>query len=566
MSERIFIGVAWPYVNGHCHLGHIAGANLPADIFARYHRMKGNEVLMVSGSDQHGTPITIKAEQEGTTPEEIANRYHNSFLTSWEKLGISWDLYTSTGTPNHAEVTQDMFLTLQKNGYIYRSTMSQPYCPECRRFLPDRYVEGVCPHCGDKDARGDQCDTCGKPLNAAELVEPRCRHCGTPPEFRETEHFFLKLSAFQDRLYEWVESQDHWRANVRNFTLGFLREGLTDRAITRDIEWGVPVPVEGFENKRFYVWFENIIGYLSASKEWAKDQGIPDKWRDFWQGECRAYYFLGKDNIVFHTMNWPAMLMGYGGLNLPYDVPANEFLTIESKKGSKSHNWAVWVNEFLEKYDPDPLRYHLSINMPETSDTDFTWEEFVRRNNDELVATYGNLVNRVLTFTYRNYDGHVPTLEEMGAENGALPLDDRDRDMLEKSLSIMEEVLGDTGLIYRCRFKQAITEVMNVAHEANRYLDEKEPWKVIKQDRARAALSLYVALGVIIRLKSMMYPFLPFTSQKLHEYLGFEDRIEEYGLQSELPEPGRNLLKPEPLFTKLDPKIAEEESSRLGQM
>jgi methionyl-tRNA synthetase len=566
MSERIFIGVGWPYANGPLHLGHIAGANLPADIFARYHRIRGNEVLMVSGSDQHGTPITIKAEQEGKTPAEIAERYHESFLKSWQNFGISWDVYTSTGTANHAEVTHDMFLTLQKNGYIYKSSTSQPYCPDCGRFLPDRYVEGTCPYCGDTGARGDQCDQCGKPLNAAELKESRCIHCGTPPEFRETEHFFLKLSAFQDRLTDWVEKQSHWRANVRNFTLGFLRDGLNDRAITRDIDWGITIPVPGFESKRIYVWFENIIGYLSASKEWAKNFGEPEKWRDFWQGEAKAYYFIGKDNIVFHTMNWPAMLMGYEGLNLPYDVPANEFLTIESKRLSKSHNWSIELNDFLERYDPDPLRYLLSINMPETSDTDFTWAEFVRRNNDELVATYGNLINRVLTFTYKNYSGQVPTHEDMGAENGVIPLDEKDNGLINKSTAIIDDVLGDEGYLSRCRFKQAITTVMSLAHEANRYLDEKEPWKVIKQDREKAAVSLYVTLAVIVRLKTMMYPFLPFTSQKLHEYLGYEGKIEEFGVYSEMPEPGQLLQAPRPLFTKLDPEVAEQEVAKLGQI
>lgn len=565
MSERIFIGVGWPYANGPLHIGHIAGAYLPADIFARYNRIKGNEVLMVSGSDQHGTPITIKAEEEGKTPEEIAERYHSSFLKSWQDFGISWDIYTSTGTANHAEVTHDMFLTLQNNGYIYKSSMSQPYCPNCGRFLPDRYVEGTCPHCDDTGARGDQCDRCGKPLNAAELNLPRCAHCGTPPEFRETEHFFMKLSAFQDRLTEWVERQSHWRTNVRNFTLGFLREGLNDRAITRDIDWGITIPVEGFEDKRIYVWFEAVIGYLSASKEWAKTSGEPEKWREFWEKEAKTYYFIGKDNTVFHTMNWPAMLMGYEGLNLPYDVPANEFLTIESKKGSKSRNWAIWLNDFLERYDPDPLRYLLSINMPETSDTDFTWTEFVRRNNDELVATYGNLVNRVLTFTYKNYHGMVPTFDDMGAENKEIPLDEKDNELINRSAEILNDVMGDEGFLSRCRFKQAITVVMSLAHEANRYLDDKEPWKVIKEDRAKAAVPLYVILVVLVRLKTMMYPFLPFTSQKLHEYLGYEGKIEEYGIHSEMPVPGQLLQPPKPLFTKLDPEVAEAEVAKLGQ-
>lgn len=554
MSERIFIGVAWPYANGSLHLGTIAGANLPADIFARYHRLKGNEVLMVSGSDQHGTPITIRAEQEGKTPAEIADRYHRDFLESWKKLGISWDLYTSTGTANHAEVAQDMFLTLLDKGYIYKDSTFQPYCPKCERFLPDRYVEGTCPHCDDANARGDQCDNCGKPLNAAELKEPRCRHCGTPPEFRQTEHFFLRLSAFQDRLQEWVKTKTFWRPNVANFTLGYLQGGLNDRAITRDIDWGIKIPLPGFEDKRFYVWFENVIGYLSASKEWAKLKGDPEKWRDYWDEnkEVRSYYFLGKDNIVFHTLNWPAMLMGYGGFKLPYDVPANEFLTIESRKGSTSRNWAIWVPDFLSRYDADPLRYVLSINMPETSDTDFSWREFVRRNNDELVAAYGNLVNRVLTITYRNFNGCVP-------EPG--DLDEVSQQMIHSMESTF--VSMDYSLEH-CNFRNAIKDAMALSRMTNAYLDEKSPWKVIKEDRQLAATALYVALNIISGLKTMFHPFLPFSSQKVHEYLGFTGRVEEYGWKPQELPPGQQLIEPKPLFSKLDESVIDEETKRIG--
>ncbi len=552
MSERIFIGVGWPYANGSLHLGHIAGAYLPADIFARYHRLKGNEVLMVSGSDQHGTPITIRAEQEGKPPAEIVARYHRDFQESWKKLGITWDLYTSTGTENHAAVTRDMFQTLLKKNYIYKASTSQPYCPKCQRFLPDRYVEGTCPYCGNADARGDECEQCGKPLNAAELKSPRCRNCGAPPEFRETEHFFFKLSAFSDKLIEWVKSQTHWRPNVQNFTLGFLKEGLNDRAITRDLDWGIKVPMPGFENKRFYVWFENIIGYLSASKEWAQIQGDPEKWRKFWEGDARGYYFIGKDNIVFHTMNWPAMLMGYGGLNLPYDVPANEFLTIESKKGSKSRNWAIWVPDYFARYDPDPLRYCLSINMPETHDTDFSWQEFVRRNNDELVATYGNLVNRVLTFTYKNFNGSVP-------ESGNL--DDADKNLINSADTCLDNV-GES--ISKCNFKQGINAAMSLAQQANRYLDDKAPWKRIKENKQAAGSSLYIAINVISRLKTMMSPFLPFSSQKVHEYLGFDGKSEDAGWKPQPVTARQKLREPKPLFTKLDASIIEEETKKLG--
>jgi len=556
MSERIFICVAWPYANGSLHLGQIAGAYLPPDIFARYHRVKGNEVLMVSGSDQHGTPITIKAEQEGKKPSEIAARYHQEFLESWQKFGISFDLFTTTGTANHAKVTQDIFLTLLDRDYIYKDTVSQSFCPQCQRFLADRYIEGTCPYCNSPGARGDQCEACGKPLSPAELIDPHCRICGTTPVFKDTEHFFLKLTAFNDRLLAWVKQQTHWRPNVLNFTTRYLEEGLKDRAITRDIDWGVAVPVNGFEDKRIYVWFEAVIGYLSAAKEWAASSGDGEKWRAFWQNnEAKSYYFIGKDNIPFHTLIWPAMLIGYGdNLNLPYDVPANEFLTIEGRKLSTSHNWAVWLLDYLSRYDPDPLRYLLSINMPETADTDFSWREFVRRNNDELVATYGNLVHRVLTFVYRNFDGCVPTPGEF---------DSQDQAITNAAKDTLETV---DRLLYGCHFREAIRAAMTLAQETNRYLDEKSPWKVIKEDRQDAAKSLYAALGVISNLKTILYPFLPFSSQKLHELLGFKGSIEDYGWQPQSLPPGQKLLPPQPLFSKLDDSLVEEETKKLGQV
>ncbi len=560
MSERIFIGVAWPYADGPLHLGHIAGAYLPPDIFARYHRLKENEVLMVSGSDQHGTPITIKAEQEGKTPGEIATQYHQQFLDSWQKLGISFDLFTNTGTANHAEVAQNIFLTLFDRGYIYKATVSQPYCSHCQRFLSDRYIEGTCPYCSSSGARGDQCDECGKPINPIELIDPHCRLCGTTPQFKDSEHFFLKLSVFRDRLLAWVKQQTHWRHNVLNFTMRYLEQGLKDRAITRDIGWGIPVPLDGFRGKCLYVWFEAVIGYLSATKEWAKSSGDEERWRSFWQGEVKSYYFIGKDNILFHTIIWPAMLMGYDDLNLPYDVPANEFLTIEGKKLSTSRNWAVWLSDYLSRYDPDPLRYLLSINMPETGDTNFSWREFVRRNNDELVATYGNLAHRVLTFVYKNFDGCVPTHEDMGTRDDEEIKHAKSTQLETDCFSILKIVDQELA---KCHFKFAITLVMDVAHKANRYLEEESPWKAIKEDRQAVAKSLYVVLTVICQLKTMLYPFLPFSSQKLHKLLGFKGNVEDYGWEWQFLPPGQRLLAPQPLFSKLDEELVAEETSRL---
>jgi methionyl-tRNA synthetase len=554
MSERIFIGVAWPYADGPLHLGHIAGAYLPPDIFARYHRTKGNEVLMVSGSDQHGTPITLKAEQEGVSPGQIADRYHQQFLDSWQQFGISFDLFTRTGTVNHAQVSSDIFLTLLNRGYIYKATVSQPFCPRCQRSLPDRYVEGTCPYCHSSGARGDQCDECGKPINPAELIDPRCGICTTTPQFKDSEHFFLKLSAFESQLLDWVKQQTHWRPNVLNFTTRFLEGGLKDRAITRDIDWGIPVPLAGYDGKCIYVWFEAVIGYLSATKEWAKSTGDEEKWQSFWQGATKSYYFIGKDNIPFHTIIWPAMLMGYGGLNLPYDVPANEFLTIEGKKLSTSRNWAIWLPDYLSRYDPDPLRYLLSINMPEKGDADFSWREFIRRNNDELVATYGNLAHRVLTFVYRHFDGCVPTPGELDSPSQTLLNNAGD------TLNTIDE------LLYHCHFREAIRTAMSLAQEANRYLEEKSPWKMIKQNRQAAATALYVAISVLSCLKIALYPFLPFSSQKLHEFLGLDGNVGDGGWQLILPVPGQKLLPPQPLFSKLDEKLIDEETERLEQI
>ncbi|MBA7663141.1 Methionine--tRNA ligase [subsurface metagenome] len=507
---------------------------------------------MVSGSDQHGTPITIKAEQEGKTPAEIASKYHQQFLDSWQKLGISFDLFTNTGTANHAEVSCDIFLTLLDRGYIYKSIVLQPFCPQCQRFLPDRYIEGTCPYCNSSGARGDQCDECGKPINPVELIDPHCRHCGTTPQFKDSEHFFLKLTAFEDRLLAWVKQQTHWRQDVLNFTTRYLEEGLKDRAITRDIDWGIPVPLDSFEGKCLYVWFEAVIGYLSATKEWAKSRGSEEEWRSFWQDDVKSYYFIGKDNIIFHTIIWPAMLMGYGELNLPYDVPANEFLTIEGRRLSTSRNWAVWLPDYLSRYDPDPLRYLLSINMPETGDSDFSWREFIRRNNNELVATYGNLVHRVLAFVYRSFDGCVPVPGELDIRSQAL------LNRAKDTLSTMD------GLLYHCHFREAIRSAMSLAQEANRYLDEKSPWKTIKQDRQASATALYVAISVLSCLRTVLYPFLPFSSQRLHEFLGFKGSVEDDGWQFHSPSPGQRLLPPEPLFSKLDEELADEETSRLG--
>ncbi len=553
--RNILVAVAWPYANSPLHMGQFAGAYLPADIFARYHRMRGNRVLMVSGADSHGTPVTVRAEAEGTTPEAVFERFHATFLDTFERMGISFDLFTTTNTPNHFAVTQDMFLVLKEHGFIYEGEQTLLYDPKVDRFLPDRYVEGTCPFCGDPGARGDQCDNCGRTMDALELKNPRSRLSDATPEPRRSTHFFLKLSAFNERLREWVEPQTHWRAAVRNFTLGLLREGLHDRAITRDLTWGIPIPLPGFDDKRIYVWFEAVIGYLSAAKEWASIQGTPEAWRDWWEDpDARSYYFQGKDNVPFHTLIWPSMLMGYGGLNLPYDVPANQYVTMSGSKASSSRNWAVWMPDYTSRHDPDPLRYVLTAIMPETSDSDFTWAEYVRRNNDELVARWGNLVNRVLTLTRRHFEERVPEPPST--------LSPESQAMLDAVDAAFEEVGGHIEAV---NLRNALGAAMAVAQHANRYLDDRAPWTAVRSDRDHAAETLFVAVNVVSGLATLLQPFLPFTSSEAWAFCGNTGDLQAAGWRRAEVAPGTALPEPHPLYKKLDDALIEDEESRLGK-
>ncbi|HSO48987.1 MAG TPA: methionine--tRNA ligase, partial [Acidimicrobiia bacterium] len=422
MTRRILVAVAWPYASGSLHLGHLGGAYLPSDIFARYHRIAGHDVLMVSGSDAHGTPITVRADEEGITPREVVDKYHAEILGYWEAVGISFDLFTTTMTENHHAVTQDVFLTLLEKGYLVKGTSTQFYDPEAERFLPDRYVEGTCPHCGYTEARGDQCENCGRTLDATDLIDPRSRLSGATPVLRETEHYFFQLPAFAEQLKAWLESKTTWRRHVKNWALGMIEEGMPERAITRDIEWGVEVPVDDLgPGKRIYVWFDAVIGYLSAAKEWAQRSGDPEAWRRWWEDpEAESYYFVGKDNIPFHAVIWPAMLLGYGGLNLPTDVPANQYITFKGAKASKSKGVGRSIGWYAERLQPDALRYAIASVLPEQNDTDLSDDEIIRRINDELVATWGNLVNRVLSLTSANFDGKVPDPGELTGEDQGL--------------------------------------------------------------------------------------------------------------------------------------------------
>jgi len=542
MPDKVFIGVAWPYANGSLHLGHVAGSLLPPDIFARYHRLRGRRVLMVSGSDEHGTPITVTAEKRGISPAQVADGYHREHIRDLARFGISFDLFFRTSDPGHRQVVWDIFTTLLEKDLIYKKEVVALFCPKCERFLPDRYVEGKCPHCGSPDARGDQCDSCGKTLDPTELQSPRCKLCGTGPGPKSTEHFFLRLGALQPRLEEYLKDKDFWRPNVLNFTRNWMREGLHDRAITRDLTWGVEIPLPGYETKRIYVWFEAVIGYLSASKEWARRTGSPDAWADFWKDPAvRHFYFLGKDNVPFHTIIWPSILLGTGGLNLPYNVPANEFLSFGGEKFSKSKGIGIELPPYLDRFEPDPMRYYLTINMPDTHDTDFTWEEFVRKNNDELVGTFGNFVNRVLMFTQKNF-GMVPEKGEP---------DELDREverMIHSAYDIVERHLEN------CDFKPAMKEIMALAGFGNRLIDTKAPWKLIREDKTKCGGAMYVCLNLTRALCVLIHPFLPFSGRKLWKMLGEPGEIDNAKWEDgKAPMPvGRKLPLPAPLFRKLE--------------
>ncbi len=545
--RHILVAVAWPYASGPRHLGHLAGAYLPADIFARYHRCAGNKVLMVSGSDVHGTPITVKAEQEGVSPQEIVDRYHAEFLDNWDKVGIQWELYTSTGTPNHHAVTQDMFSTLIENGYIATQTSEQFYDPAAERFLPDRYVEGTCPHCGYASARGDQCDNCGRQLDPTDLIDPRSRFTGTTPVMRDTEHYFILLSKFQDRLLEWLRGRQGWRKHVLNMAIGFTEEGLQDRAITRDLEWGVAIP-EPYntigDGKRIYVWFDAVIGYLSAAKEWAQRQGTPDAWKDWWEdAEAESYYFIGKDNIVFHAVIWPCQLMGYQGLNLPTDVPANQYVTFKGDKASASRGIGRSIGWYAARLEPDSLRFALTSILPEQNDTDLSDGQMIERINSELVANWGNLVNRVLSMTAKNFDGKVPPGEPIP----------EDQALIEST----HTALSETGhLIEKVELRAGLRRLMEAATEVNVYLNANEPWKTIKVDRERAGTVLWTAIQAIATLRVGLAPYLPFTTTRLGAMLGAVETIDRW--EPVEVSSGSTLGEIVPLFTKLDPDVLDD--------
>ena len=584
MSRKIFVAVAWPYANGPRHIGHVAGFGVPSDIFARYHRLAGNDVLMVSGTDEHGTPITVEAEKEGVTPQALAERNNEIIVEDLRRLGLSYDLFTRTTTANHYAVTQDIFLHLHERGYIIERTQLGAFAADSDQALPDRYIQGTCPHCSYDRARGDQCDNCGSQLDPIDLIEPRSTIDGRPPQFRETEHFFLDLPAFSAALSEWLEAKTHWRPNVRRFSLNFLAD-IKPRAITRDIDWGVPIPLPGYgeeSTKRIYVWFDAVIGYLSASIEWARLTGDPDAWQRWWlDPEARHYYFMGKDNIVFHSIIWPSQLLGYGPwgetgrpLELPHEIVSSEFLTMEGEKFSSSRGVVIYVRDFLDRYSADALRYYLTAAGPEAQDTNFTWSEFVRRNNDELVATWGNLVNRSVSLVHKHF-GSVPSPGPFTPEDEAV----------RAATTGAFAAVGD--LIGAARFKAALGETMALAGVVNAYVSQQEPWALLKTDKERAATVLHVALAAVADLSLLFTPFLPESSERVREQLGLpggpgpEPEVTMAGtdgqrvLRTPAPdgrwgpvtlEPGTPVGPAKPLFTKLDPAIVDEELARLEQV
>ena len=599
--SRVLSAVAWPYANGPRHIGHVAGFGVPSDVFSRYMRMAGHDVLMVSGTDEHGTPILVAADKEGVTARELADKNNAVIVQDLVDLGLSYDLFTRTTTGNHYNVVREMFRTVHRNGYMVEQTTLAAISPSTGRTLPDRYIEGTCPICGYAEARGDQCDNCGNQLDPTDLKEPRSRINGETPEFVETQHFFLDLPALAGALREWLDDREAsgtWRPNVIKFSKNIL-EDIRPRAMTRDIDWGIPVP--GWEDqptKRLYVWFDAVIGYLSASIEWARRLGQPERWREWWNDpEALSYYFMGKDNIVFHSQIWPAELLAYdgrgdrggepgvyGALNLPTEVVSSEFLTMEGKQFSSSRGVVIFVHDVLARYQPDALRYFISAAGPETSDSDFTWAEFVQRTNPELVAGWGNLVNRTANMIAKNF-GEVPP---------AGTLEPVDQDVLATVAAGFDSV-GE--LIGRHRQRAAIAEAMRVVGEVNRYLTATEPYKMKGEDqRDRLATVLHVAAQCVLDCNVLLAPFLPHSSNKVWTTFGGEGefmpmpRIEHVqdldpddgagidtypiitGEYSGTPrwerrpvQVGAKVEKPTPIFTKLDPSVVDEELARLGK-
>ena len=558
--QKILVTAALPYANGPIHLGHLAGAYLPADIYVRYQRLKGRDVIYICGSDEHGVPITITAEKEGITPQQVVDKYHYMNKESFEKFGISFDNYSRTSLPLHHQTAQEFFLELYKKGILKEKTTKQLYCENDKMFLADRYVEGICPVCGSPGARGDQCEKCGSWLEQTDLIEPKCKICGSTPVIKGTSHWYLPLGDFQKRLEEWISTKTHWKENVKQYVQSWFREGLQDRAVTRDLYWGVKVPIEGVQGKVIYVWFDALLGYISSTKEWAQKIGQPEKWREYWQNpETRLIHFIGKDNIVFHCIVFPAMLMAWNDERddkfiLPDNVPANEFLNLEGKKLSTSRNYAVWLNEYLEKFEPDPLRYALASILPETKDTDFSWREFQARNNNELADILGNFVNRTLTFAKKYFGNKVPEIFE---------LENIDNEMISKLKEYADRIAENYE---NFKIRDGVFETMNLARHANKYFNDTEPWRTIKENPKRASTTINICLQTVRALAILFEPVLPFSARKIWKMLNLNDDIVKSGWDSAYQlslKPGHQLGEPEILFRKIEDSEIEREIKKL---
>ncbi len=560
-KEKILVTSALPYVNGPIHLGHLSGAYLPADIYVRYNRLKGNDVLYICGSDEHGVPITISADKEGVKPRVIIDRYHKINKDAFEKFEMSFDVYSRTSLPEHHKTAQEFFLEFYKRGILKEKKTKQFYDEKAKMFLPDRYVEGTCPNCGNEEARSDECENCGALYKPSELKNPKSKITGETPTLKETSHWFFPLDKYQPKLEEYVNEMNEkygWKENVLQYCKGWFKSGLEERAVTRDLDWGVKVPLDSAEGKVLYVWFEAVLGYISATKEYSKKTGNENLWKDYWQNKDTKYIaFIGKDNVVFHCIVFPAMLMAWNECKkekfiLPQNVPANEFLNFEGKKFSKSRNWGIDVHEFLDKFPADPLRYTLAANLPETRDSDFYWKEFQARNNNELADTLGNFINRTFIFVKKHFEGKVPPKGK---------LDEIDKDMLSQAESLSKKA-GE--LFEKYKIKDGVFASMQLARNANKYFNDSEPWVTVKNDKERCGTTLYVCLQIIFTLGEIFYPVIPDSSEKIFKMLNTEPTDWDKSGGENLA-PGHSLNKAEILFKKIEDDVIEKQIENLGK-
>jgi methionyl-tRNA synthetase len=560
-KEKVLVTSALPYANGRIHLGHLSGAYLPADIYVRYKRLNGDDIIYICGSDEHGVPITITADNEKVSPKVIIDRYHELNRLAFEKFGMSFDIYSRTSLPVHHETAQEFFRTYFNQGLLVEKKSLQFYDEKVKMFLPDRYVEGTCPRCGNEEARSDECEKCGSLYEPSELKNPKSKISGETPVLKETSHWYFPLGKFQERLEKYVSEMSDkygWKENVLQYCRGWFKEGLKDRAYTRDLDWGVKVPVDGADGKVLYVWFEAVLGYISATKELSQKRNEPELWKKFWQMNDTKYVaFIGKDNIVFHTIIFPAMLMAWNDIQpdkyiLPQNVPANEFLNFEGKKFSKSRGWGVDVLEFLDLFPPDPIRYTLAANLPENKDTDFYWKEFQSRNNGELADILGNFINRTFTFVSKHFEGKVPPLGK---------LDKIDEEMIK----LMEEYPAKVGeLIERYKIKDAVFEMMNLARAGNKYFNDSEPWVTVKKDKEKCATALNICLNCIYTLAELFEPVIPFSTEKIFKMLNATKCNWSASGSLNLKE-GHLLGQSEILFTKIEDKVIDEQINKLGK-